>query len=132
MKAITTEEIMDSVLDGGRLPRGRMSDVERFVAASLREYMEGRGIDGQDRRLNARSCEALDAMLDFLHRHENGQQLKPCPFCGETEVYLAEITDSACVVKCGRCSCSTRPFPRWDASAAVRAWNRRGGFSEMD
>ena len=64
----------------------------------------------------------------------NEEELKPCPFCGSTEVKVFSFSDGGICVKCLDCYCQTavmNDFCIMDAkkkSAFERiteAWNRR-------
>ena len=54
------------------------------------------------------------------------EQLKPCPFCGGTDLYWPHGTDPA-IIECGGFGCGARsgvPDEQTEA-AAIAAWNRR-------
>ena len=49
-------------------------------------------------------------------------KLKPCPFCGSTEIYLSLNTK---LVVCKKCGCFGPLEGISDAEEAIAAWNRR-------
>ena len=63
-------------------------------------------------------------------KQEVKQELKPCPFCGETPT-LERYTDLYNMVKygieCRGSDCEIQPFTAWyaDKAEAIEAWNRR-------
>lgn len=50
--------------------------------------------------------------------------LKPCPFCGSTEVYRFK-TGNRVRVECCNCSCQTNSYPDYGCDTAALHWNRR-------
>lgn len=61
-----------------------------------------------------------------------GEELKPCPFCGEKPKYKPFIDsfneDRQYVVKCGWCEAQSE----WGESKheAIRLWNKRNGEND--
>ena len=53
------------------------------------------------------------------------EELKPCPFCGDANAYIAEdeMYDDFYRVHCIGCGCQTDYFET--ESDAAKAWNRR-------
>ena len=58
-------------------------------------------------------------------------KLKPCPFCGESKLVVAEkiLTRERWYVHCGNCKCRT--FQYLDRREAIEAWNRRAPNDEQ-
>lgn len=58
-------------------------------------------------------------------------ELKPCPFCGETSIYIERVvaytpTDHLCKVRCGNIPyCGTTQSGFYTEAEAIKAWNRR-------
>jgi len=50
------------------------------------------------------------------------QELKPCSFCGSTDIYIDASSDIRAVVHCDNC---TANISGGDVEAACAAWNRR-------
>lgn len=52
-------------------------------------------------------------------------ELKPCPFCGESEYVTIQkmLTREYWYVHCGNCRCRTAQY--LDRQEAIEAWNRR-------
>lgn len=53
--------------------------------------------------------------------------VKPCPFCGKQDLFLAESKESntgSRVVKCGSCG-TTGPYGASNNELAVTMWNQR-------
>lgn len=72
-------------------------------------------------------------------------ELSPCPFCGESDVFVERIELNSCAVKCNRCGaygpeCETENEADLDEEgvndydpgepAAKRAWNDRKSCGE--
>ena len=65
------------------------------------------------------------------------EQLKPCPFCGCTDIYITfehGYLDDSAIVFCNNCKVSVKVeendqegFNEKTAKRAVEAWNRRAG-----
>ena len=52
-------------------------------------------------------------------------ELKPCPFCGESEYVTVQkmLTRKRWYVHCGNCRCRTAQY--LDRQEAIKVWNRR-------
>jgi len=55
-----------------------------------------------------------------FEREEGWPSLRPCPFCGETDLLL-ELHDASYITCCNLCLAAGPPAP--SAGAAVRRWN---------
>lgn len=54
--------------------------------------------------------------------------LKPCPFCGSTDVHVRQIDKECSVVSCDGCNAEGGYFGGNDSTSpaeAIEAWNRR-------
>ena len=55
-------------------------------------------------------------------------ELKPCPFCGSTNIDITEYAAVMVFVQCDDCGAT---FPHFDGKEeAVSAWNRRANDAE--
>lgn len=48
--------------------------------------------------------------------------LHPCPYCGCSEIYVAQVEDGMCCCACPRCSMGGPVSVDGDESEAVRGW----------
>lgn len=53
----------------------------------------------------------------------NKIKLKPCPFCGSQNVYVAQPNEIRYFIACGNCEASSGYFPK--EQRAIKAWNKR-------
>ena len=68
-------------------------------------------------------CFDIDMLLDKI----NSPTLKPCPFCSNSNAYVADYSEKF-AVECPNCDCSTRLCDTKEE--AVDAWNMRDGNIE--
>ena len=65
-------------------------------------------------------------------------ELKPCPFCGETSIYVERtiahtMTGYLYKVRCGNIPyCAVIQSGFYSEEAAIEAWNRRAGDGNVD
>lgn len=58
------------------------------------------------------------------------EELKPCPFCGSSDVVLQNLTDEDDnYVSCN--SCEVQQIATHTRDMAIKAWNRRVGDQRM-
>jgi hypothetical protein len=77
------------------------------------------------------------------HTSPSGEELKPCPFCGGTDLFVERLDYTACFVQCDssvgehEACCMRGPVGMQDDddeetpgnAAAIRAWNRRAALT---
>jgi len=51
--------------------------------------------------------------------------LKPCPFCGGTNVYVADAGFNHFAVRCKTIGCGGQGRRNYDKENAIQGWNRR-------
>lgn len=67
-------------------------------------------------------CELVWAQLPYKKEDEN--KLKPCPFCGNTDIRERKNSDSGVLyIFCNKCGCSTGGDTI--KAMAISAWNKR-------
>jgi Lar family restriction alleviation protein len=54
---------------------------------------------------------------------QSGKELKPCPFCGSSDIRVGGETNDLTYVWCGNCQCETDVY--MTAGRAIRVWNAR-------
>ena len=52
-------------------------------------------------------------------------ELKPCPFCGGTEVKMANAGFNHTAIRCQNDKCNAQGLRDYDPIKAIEAWNRR-------
>ena len=69
---------------------------------------------------------------DVVDKNGAGTELKPCPFCGSTEIRIDEIKlreePNHWQVRCLECGCGTLRYSYYalpSKDGAIKKWNRR-------
>lgn len=80
------------------------------------------------------ASEAIEKIKAYEAQKQEEQKkiLKPCPFCGSTDVHSYISNDAIFIdgykVGCYECGCETDDFPKEEQ--AIEAWNKRAGDAE--
>ena len=101
------------------------TDYYRDLARRLREDRETRA-----RALITEAADAIEELAAMVEREEGGRgvELKPCPFCGSSNVYITQNYISQFYMRCPACGgvfWAKDTDDEIDKKQVVNAWNRR-------